>query len=330
MSGRAHCRLILGLTPHLHTPRHLRQMLVVGENAGKHIDQFSQQFKSEFLLLLSRRYNTQRVRANQVYQEYIQDKHHLHMNATRWVTLSEFVKYLGREGICRVDENEKGFWISWVDNSPKALQRQAELQKRERADMDEEQRQRKQLKEQIERARLQAEAREMASVAGGGADKFEGLKREEAGEKLTLSLGGLGAAKPKSEEDGAGPSVASTLLKSTATAESDSKPAASSASVGPAAAATFSLSAGTNPLKRPAPGFNAFKQAAKSMKTSATDTASGKDKRSDAVDTRVNLSNKKFLTAAEKLMLEDMEREKRKAERSRGGGYQGMGPQRAR
>jgi DNA/RNA-binding protein KIN17 len=49
------------------------------------------------------------------------------MNATKWVTLTEFVKYLGREGIVRADENEKGWWISWVDNSPKALARQVSL-----------------------------------------------------------------------------------------------------------------------------------------------------------------------------------------------------------
>lgn len=310
-------------------------MLVVGENAGKHIDSFSQQFKNEFLLLLSRRYNTQRVRANQVYQEYIQDKHHLHMNATKWITLTEFVKYLGREGIVRVDENEKGFWIAWIDNSPKALQRQAEAQKRDRADMDEEQRQRKQLKEQIERARLQAEAREAAMA--GGHDKFEGLKREEAGEKLTLSLGALVGSKAKSDEDQQAVKVEETATASSPKpdAGSDSKPAPASASASATAAgpSKFSLStgSGSNALKRPAPGFNAFKQAAKSSKTSSSDTPASKDKRSsEAVDVRTNLANKKFLTAAEKLMLEDMEREKRKAERSRGGGYQGMGPQRTR
>jgi len=43
------------------------------------------------------------------------------MNATRWVTLTEFVKHLGRAGIVRVDETEKGLFIAWVDNSPKAL-----------------------------------------------------------------------------------------------------------------------------------------------------------------------------------------------------------------
>ena len=67
------------------------------------------------------RFGTKRVLANRVYQEYISDKSHLHMNATRWVTLSEFVKHLGRSGIARVDETEKGWFIAWIDNSPNAL-----------------------------------------------------------------------------------------------------------------------------------------------------------------------------------------------------------------
>lgn len=115
-------------------------MLVVGESAGKHITNYSSQFQAEFVALLSRRsvsasllvqtvtdarrlgrYGTKRVKANNVYQEYIQDKHHVHMNSTRWVTLTEFVKHLGRLGIGRVDETEKGWFIAWVDNSPKAL-----------------------------------------------------------------------------------------------------------------------------------------------------------------------------------------------------------------
>lgn len=67
------------------------------------------------------RFGTKRVLANRVYQEYIQDKNHLHMNATRWVTLTEFVKHLGRTSVARVDETEKGWFIAWIDNSPKAL-----------------------------------------------------------------------------------------------------------------------------------------------------------------------------------------------------------------
>lgn len=50
------CRDDNGFKCHLATEAHLRQMLVVGESAGKHIADFSQQFQAEFVSLLSRRY----------------------------------------------------------------------------------------------------------------------------------------------------------------------------------------------------------------------------------------------------------------------------------
>lgn len=74
------------------------------------------------------RFGTKRVKANNVYQEYIQDKFHLHMNSTRWVTLTEFIKHLGRSGIAHVDETEKGWFIAWIDRSPKALAKQVRTQ----------------------------------------------------------------------------------------------------------------------------------------------------------------------------------------------------------
>ena len=70
------------------------------------------------------RFGTKRVLANTVYQEYISDKNHLHMNATRWVTLTQFCYTLGRAGIARVDDTEKGLFIAWIDNSPKTLAKQ--------------------------------------------------------------------------------------------------------------------------------------------------------------------------------------------------------------
>lgn len=118
------CRDENGFKCHAQSESHLRQMLVVGESAGKHIADYSSQFQHDFVQLLSRRFGTKRVKANTVYQEVIQDRSHLHMNSTRWVTLTEFVKHLGRTGVARVDETEKGWFIAWIDNSPKALAKQ--------------------------------------------------------------------------------------------------------------------------------------------------------------------------------------------------------------
>ena len=61
--------------------------------------------------------------ANQVYQEYISDKVHLHMNATKWPTLTDFVKHLGKESLCEVSETEKGWFITYIDRDPEMLAR---------------------------------------------------------------------------------------------------------------------------------------------------------------------------------------------------------------
>ncbi|KAJ3803254.1 domain of Kin17 curved DNA-binding protein-domain-containing protein [Lentinula aff. detonsa] len=181
------CRDENGFKCHAASESHLRQMLVVGEHAGKHISNFSQEFQSTFVALLSRRFGTKRVRANQVYQEYIADKHHLHMNSTRWVTLTEFIKHLGRTGVARVDETEKGWFIAWIDNSPKALAKAEASMKKERATTSDEQRERTLIAEQIERAA--AEAGPSRSVTP---PEDSGLKRDEGADKVVLSL----AAKP--------------------------------------------------------------------------------------------------------------------------------------
>ncbi|KAG6919222.1 hypothetical protein DXG01_008017 [Tephrocybe rancida] len=198
------CRDENGFKCHTASEAHLRQMLVVGEHAGKHISDFSMTFQSEFVSLLSRRFGTKRVRANQVYQEYIADKSHLHMNATRWVTLTEFCKHLGRSGIARVDETEKGWFIAWIDSSPKALAKQEASMKKDRATMSDEQRERLLIAEQIERAATEAEesldTKDTAAVE-------EGLKREEGAEKVVLSFSAAKAPAPAALPANSAPSL---------------------------------------------------------------------------------------------------------------------------
>lgn len=166
-------------------------MLVVGENASSYISDYSRQFQSDFLALLSRRWGTKRVRANQVYQEFIQDKHHSHMNATRWVTLSAFVQHLSRSGICHVDETEKGWFIAWIDNSPKALAKLDATKKKERSDMDDEERQRRMLAQQMERAKAAAEAKQggtEASTSGSDGSDDDGDEDDDAAEDDNIDI----------------------------------------------------------------------------------------------------------------------------------------------
>jgi DNA/RNA-binding protein KIN17 len=263
------CRDENGFKCHAASESHLRQMLVVGENAGRHISDFSGQFQSEFVALLSRRFGTKRVKANQVYQEYIQDKHHLHMNSTRWVTLTEFIKHLGRTGVARVDDTEKGWFIAWIDNSPKALAKAEASMKKERATTSDEQRERMLIAEQIERAAAESSTSTPSSSTTPPAE--EGLKRDETSEKVVLSF----SAKP-----------------STATAAPTSL-STGGLKLNPLKAAANPLKA--NPLKRP----NVFKSAG-----AASSSHEVNEKKRPAP-----------MTAAERLIVEEQERKRRKMDR---------------
>jgi DNA/RNA-binding protein KIN17 len=44
------------------------------------------------------------------------------MNATCWVTLTSFVKHLGRSGKCVIDETEKGWFVTWVEKDMEQLE----------------------------------------------------------------------------------------------------------------------------------------------------------------------------------------------------------------
>lgn len=238
------CRDENGFKCHAASEAHLRQMLVVGEHAGKHIADYSSNFQSEFVQLLSRRFGTNRVKANTVYQEFIQDKHHLHMNATRWVTLTEFVKHLGRSGLARVDETEKGWFLAWIDNSPKALAKQEASMKKERLTTSDEQRERLLIAEQIERAAAEVEK----SGNSESPPPVElGLKRDEGQEKVVLSFSAkapvasssapaapmkLNALKANPLKLGANPLKASNPLKRPNPLKQASAPTSSAAEVG--------------------------------------------------------------------------------------------------
>lgn len=141
------------------------------------------------LSILGRRFGTKRVQANNVYQEYISDREHTHMNATQWETLTEFVKWMGKEGHCIADETEKGWFITYIDRDPEAIKRQQASEKKEKLDLDDEERNARFIQQQIERASSTGNIKETV--------KPTDLKRVDEDEKVTLSLG----MKPKSNQD---------------------------------------------------------------------------------------------------------------------------------
>ena len=81
------------------------------------------------------------------------------MNSTKWNSLAEFTKYLGREGICHVKEDEKdGLMVAWRDTSVAATTRRNEIAEQEAAEARSGAGEDKLLKKMAKRAQEEAEA----------------------------------------------------------------------------------------------------------------------------------------------------------------------------
>ncbi|KAF1983388.1 hypothetical protein K402DRAFT_465988 [Aulographum hederae CBS 113979] len=193
-----------GFKCHTQTEAHVRAMLLVGENQKKFLSDYSRQFQNDFMKQLRTAHGEKKVHVNHFYQEYINDKQHIHMNATRWSSLTEFAKHLGREGLCRVEENEKGVHIAWIDNSPEALRRQDAARKKERQDRGDEEREQKLIEAQIKKANEIQKAKdaaketerakeEAAKAEAKGTDEPENAEGDipnppEPGQKMSFSF----------------------------------------------------------------------------------------------------------------------------------------------
>ncbi|UNI19109.1 hypothetical protein JDV02_005325 [Purpureocillium takamizusanense] len=282
------CRDANGFKMHTQSESHVRQMLVVGEDPKKFINEYSNQFLRDFLQLLKTGHGEKQVQINQFYQEYIANKEHIHMNATKWPSLTEFAKHLGRESICRVEENEKGIFISWIDNSPEALRRQEALRKKEAQDQGDEQLEQRILKEQIRRAQALAAQRQNEQEED---EEARNLKRKD-GEKITLSFG----SKPKTEASEAKPSeptpevaASSEVVQGGESDKAQSKPTGFGG---------LSMKMGGKPQVK-----NVFAQAKKKNALAA-----GGPKKESKIEEPRKMSE------AERIMREEMERKKRPRE----------------
>ncbi|KAI8781936.1 DNA/RNA-binding protein KIN17 [Biomphalaria glabrata] len=182
------CRDENGFKCHLTSESHQRQLLLFAENPDKHIDSFSKDFETEYLELLRRRFGTKRVHANLVYQEYISFREHVHMNSTQWETLTDFVKYLGKEGKCVVDYTEKGWFITYIDRDPETIRRQEAVKAKEKMDADDDEKIAKFIERQIERAKESGTEKEEHQCTE--------LKREDESEKIVLTLNTTKKADP--------------------------------------------------------------------------------------------------------------------------------------
>ncbi len=202
------CRDENGFKCHSMSEAHQRQLLLFAENPHKYMDAFSHEFLKDFLHLLKRRFGTKRIHANQVYQEYIKDRSHLHMNATKWVTLSGLVKWLGRKGICHVDNTEKGWFITYIDRDPETLQKADNLAKKHKLEKDYTERMEAIIKTQIERGKqIESNSSNCDKSNDESKEEFKEFKKESDEQKITFSL----SSTQNKSDDSSVPSSSSTL-----------------------------------------------------------------------------------------------------------------------
>ncbi|KAL6558734.1 DNA/RNA-binding protein kin17 [Orobanche minor] len=184
------CRDENGFKCHCMSESHQRQMQVFGQNPTRIVEGYSEEFETSFLDHMKRSHRFSRIAAKVVYNEYIADRHHIHMNSTQWASLTEFVKYLGRTRKCKVEDTPKGWFITYIDRDSESLFKERMKNKRIKTDIVEEEKMEKEIQRQIERA-------EQAMMSGNdkGAE-VEGTKPSilekidgEGEKKIKLSLG---------------------------------------------------------------------------------------------------------------------------------------------
>jgi len=185
------CRDANGFKCHKTSEGHIRMMRIFRENRSTILDNYSREFEKCFMDLVRRRWRTKRVFANKVYNEYISDRNHIHMNATIWESLTSFVKYLGRTKQCDVDETDKGWYIKYIDRDPDVLAQQEAIKKKEKMDMDDDMRNRERIQKMIaalqENATLSDNDEDLSSEEELENSKKESISISE-GEKVQFKL----------------------------------------------------------------------------------------------------------------------------------------------
>jgi len=181
------CRDENGFKCHMVSESHARQMQVFSQSAGRFMDEFSRTFEQDFMRLMRTRYCRQRVLANTVYCEVIANKTHVHMNATSWVTLGEFVRYLGETGKCEIENTPRGWYLTYVDPDLVAHEEKMGAMHRD-----------ERTQEALEEKRLRKGMKQVAmSVAE---EQPERSVDENVKVKLSFGNNSQGSPKPKSAE----------------------------------------------------------------------------------------------------------------------------------
>jgi len=148
------CRDDNGFKCHIRSESHLKRIQQVD---SKVITDFSKQFQDQFISNLRTYHGEKFINANRFYNQLIQQKDHIHLNSTKWSSLSQFIQDIAKQGLVKtkvIDEDDQSLNsldISYVNNSSDEIMRKNGLKKHEQEGESEEQLSQKLLKEQIKR-----------------------------------------------------------------------------------------------------------------------------------------------------------------------------------
>ena len=170
----------------------MRQVRVFAESPEAFVDFYSKEFLDAFMEELRRKSENVRSKATSIWKAVIQERHHIHLNATRWLTLTEFVKHIGKEGLADVDCDEEGKWhVRYINRDPAVEERKKALEHKEKMDQDGAERAARMVDKQIKEAQKALKAKGLAPSAQSVEQASQELRRED-GEKI--SLGAIASA----------------------------------------------------------------------------------------------------------------------------------------
>ncbi|AET39117.1 Rts2p Ecym_4035 [Eremothecium cymbalariae DBVPG len=137
------CRDDNGFQSHIKSPSHLKR---IGQVTKEDIEEYTKRFEYDFLKLLKMTHGEKKIEANKFYNEYIQDKDHIHMNATKFTSLTKFIQYLSKKGEIKVhgigdidaETQPTHITISFIDKSYDNVLRKEKLLQSERGQKGEE------------------------------------------------------------------------------------------------------------------------------------------------------------------------------------------------
>jgi len=150
------------------------------EDPEKKMEEFSQEFEETYMRLLRLRGDNP-VNANNLYQEMIADQTHVHMTATKWDSLTTFIRYLADTGKAEVTVEDGKYFIKYINRDADFLKRK---------EIEEKQRLAAQKSEKFTEAALQAQmnlalAEERSRLHEKGPDEVDVTNRTT---KVSFSL----------------------------------------------------------------------------------------------------------------------------------------------